>query len=76
MSHKNMKTLSTLLIIFSSILILNACSNEAWYKGSKTSHEISCLKESKSDYETCINENKHSHDEYELAKDQLNKDGK
>jgi len=71
-----MNSLRTGLIVFCSIVILNACSDEAWYKGSTTSHEIRCLQESKSDYEACINENKHSHDEYEQAKDKLIKDGK
>ncbi len=53
------------------LLLASACSTEAWYSGSKASHSISCLKESKSDYETCIKENPHSHDEYIEAKKEL-----
>lgn len=59
---------STLLF---SLVLASACSTEAWYSGSKASHNISCLQESKSDYEACKNENPHSHDEYMEAREKL-----
>lgn len=61
-------------IFFCTFATINACSTEAWYKGSATSHDIRCLQESKSEYEQCVNDNRHSHDEYQQTKDQLKKD--
>ncbi len=64
----NKETYISLLLSF---LFLSSCSTQAWYSGSKASHDISCLKESESDYEACIKENPHSYNEYKQARDEL-----
>jgi len=63
--------LSAILLI--SHIYLYGCSNEAWYKGATTSHEIKCLQQSSSDYDACKNDNLHTYDEYKQAKEELNK---
>lgn len=55
----------------STLFCISACSNESWYHGSVSSHDIRCQQESISDYEACKNEDRHSYDEYKQAKEKL-----
>ena len=59
-----------------SILIATSCSKQAWYEGAESSHDIQCLNESNSDYDACKNENRHSFEEYEDIKEQLDQENK
>lgn len=59
-----------------SIVFMSSCSNEAWYSGTRASHDISCLKESSADYKTCTEENQLDYDEYQKAKKQIDNDEK
>ena len=71
-----MKKTLYITLISTCILLVTACSKQAWYKGAESSHDIQCLNESNSDYEACINENRHSFDEYEDIKEQLDQENK
>ena len=71
-----MQQLITGIFLITSLLTTISCSQETWYKGSKTSHDIRCLQKSSSDYDECINENRPDFDEYKQATDQLEKDSK
>jgi len=71
-----MKKIILTFFFSSCFLIIASCTQQAWYEGSKNNHEIRCLQESSSEYENCLNENKHSFEQYQEAKDQLKEDNK
>lgn len=63
-----------LSLLICSISTLSACSTQSWYEGTRSAHDVSCMKLPDTEYKDCMNETqKKSWKQYQQDRENLEK---